>query len=119
MNRIHTEEIDLFEFKELNDLPTWYPIHEIPYTIQARVSLTPDTVTLQLTYISKSKDPDFFLAKYKMMTMGTNFSISTLHLQQQQLQDILLSQDKKCLQGLHQSPLYCLSSTSSKFNFNF
>ena len=58
VNRIHTEEIDLLDSKQLNDLPTWYPVFETPYTIQDRVSLTPDTVTLQLTYIDKSKDLD-------------------------------------------------------------
>ena len=60
VNRIHTEKIDVLESKQLKDLPTWYPIFEIPYTIQVRVLLTPDTVTLQLTYINKSKDPDIF-----------------------------------------------------------
>ena len=34
VNGIHTEEIDLLEFKQLNDLPSWYPIFGIPYTIQ-------------------------------------------------------------------------------------
>ena len=26
MNGIHTEEVDLLEFKKLNNLPSWYPI---------------------------------------------------------------------------------------------
>ena len=34
VNRIHTEEVDLLEFKWLNDLHSWYPVFGIPYTIQ-------------------------------------------------------------------------------------
>ena len=30
-NRIHAEEVDLLELKEVNDLPSWYPLFQLPY----------------------------------------------------------------------------------------
>ena len=30
-NRIHTEEVYLLELKEANDLPSWYPLFQLPY----------------------------------------------------------------------------------------
>ena len=30
-NGIHTEEVDLLDLKEFNDLPSWYPFFHLPY----------------------------------------------------------------------------------------
>ena len=42
---IHTEEINLLDFKEWHDLPSWYPIFQLPYQIDAKVTCTGFTST--------------------------------------------------------------------------
>ena len=39
-NRIHTEEVDLLELKEANDLPSWYQLFHLPYQIDVKVTCT-------------------------------------------------------------------------------
>ena len=39
-NGIHTEEVDLLELKEFNDLPSWYPLFQLPYRIDVKVTCT-------------------------------------------------------------------------------
>ena len=60
LNRIPNEEGDLQEFKHLNNLPSWYPIFGLPYTIQANIDYTPHTAAIKLEYIDKSKDLNIF-----------------------------------------------------------
>ena len=36
-NGIHTEEVDLLDLKEFNDLPSWYPFFHLPYQIDVKV----------------------------------------------------------------------------------
>ena len=43
-NGIHTEEVDLLDVKESNNLPSWYPLFQLPYQI----------------YIDSSPDPNIF-----------------------------------------------------------
>ena len=37
---IHTEEVDLLNLKEFNDLPSWYPFFHLPYQIDIKVTCT-------------------------------------------------------------------------------
>ena len=48
LNGIHTEEVDLLEFKRNNDLPSWYPVFQIQYSIKLKVSYTEITTLVQL-----------------------------------------------------------------------
>ena len=48
---IHTEEVDLLDFKEWNDLPNWYPIFQIPYQIDAKVTCTGFYVYIEIKTI--------------------------------------------------------------------
>ena len=57
---IHTEEINLFDFKEWHDLPSWYPIFQLPYQIDAKVTCTGFYVYIEMIYIDSSPDPDIF-----------------------------------------------------------
>ena len=50
LNLIHTEEVDLLEFKQNNNLPAWYPVFKIPYNIGIRVSFTEHSTFVQLIY---------------------------------------------------------------------
>ena len=59
-NGIHTDEVDLLDFKEDNDLPSWYPIFQLPYQIDAKVTCTGVHVYIEIIYIDLSPDPDIF-----------------------------------------------------------
>ena len=57
---IDTEEINLLNFKEWHDLPSWYPIFHLPYQIDAKVTCTGFYVYIEIIYIDSSPDPDIF-----------------------------------------------------------
>ena len=59
-NGIHTEEVDLLEVKESNDLPSWYPHFQLPYQIDIKVPCTGVHVYVEIIYIDLSPDPDIF-----------------------------------------------------------
>ena len=60
-NRIHTEEVDLLEVKEPNILPSWYPLFQLPYQIDIKVTCTGFHVYIEIIYIDSSPDPDIFV----------------------------------------------------------
>ena len=55
---IHSEEVDLLDFNAYHDLPSWYPIFEIPYKTDAKVCCTGFYVYVTIIYIDLSPDPD-------------------------------------------------------------
>ena len=59
-NGIHTEEVDLLDVKESNDLPSWYPLFQLPYQIDVKVTCTGVHVYVEIIYINSSPDPDIF-----------------------------------------------------------
>ena len=59
-NGILTDEVDLLDFKEDNDLPSWYPIFQLPYQINVKVTCTGVHVYVEIIYIDLSPDPDIF-----------------------------------------------------------
>ena len=59
-NGIHTEEVDLLDVKESNDLPSWYPLFQLPYQIDMRVTFTGVHVNIEI-YIDLSPEPDIFV----------------------------------------------------------
>ena len=59
-NGIHTEEVDLLELKEADDLPNWYPLFHLPYQIDVKVTCTGFQVYIDIIYIDSSPDPDIF-----------------------------------------------------------
>ena len=60
-NGIHTEEVDLLDIKEDNDLPSWYPIFHLPYQVDLKVTCTGVYVYVEIIYIDSSSDPDIFV----------------------------------------------------------
>ena len=50
-NGIHTDEVDLLDFKEDNDLPSWYPIFQLPYQNDIKVTCTGVHVYVEIIYI--------------------------------------------------------------------
>ena len=64
LNGIHTKEVDLLEFKSTNDLPSWYPVFQIPYLVTAKVHCSAHIASIKLIYIDKSQDPDIFHPTY-------------------------------------------------------
>ena len=59
-NGIHTEEVDLLDVKESNNLPSWYPLFQLPYQINVKVTCTGVHVYVEIIYIDSSPDPDIF-----------------------------------------------------------
>ena len=59
-NGIHTEEVDLLDLKEFNDLPSWYPVFHLPYQIDINVTCTGFYVYVEIIYIDSSPDPEIF-----------------------------------------------------------
>ena len=59
-NRIHIEEVNLLEVKESNGLPSWYPLFQLPYKIDVKVTCTGIHVYVEIIYIDSSLDPDIF-----------------------------------------------------------
>ena len=60
-NGIHTEEVDLLELKEANDLPSWYPLFQLPYQIEMKVTCTGFHIYVDIIYIDSSPDPNIFV----------------------------------------------------------
>ena len=59
-NGIHTKEVDLLNLKEFNNLPRWYPIFQLPYQIDVKVTCTGFYVYMEIIYIDLSPDPEIF-----------------------------------------------------------
>ena len=57
---IHTDEVDLLDFKEDNDLPSWYPTFQLPYQIDKKLTCTGVHVYVEIIYIDLSPDPNIF-----------------------------------------------------------
>ena len=57
-NRIHTEEVDLLDLKEFNNLPSWYPFFYLPYQIDVKITCTGFYVYMEIIYIDSSPDPE-------------------------------------------------------------
>ena len=57
-NGIHTEEVDLLDLKEFNNLPSSYPFFHLPYQIDAKVTCTGFYVYVEIIYIDSSPDPE-------------------------------------------------------------
>ena len=56
--RIHTEEVDLLNLKEFNNLPSWYPFFHLPYQIDVKVTCTGFYVFVEIIYIDSSPNPE-------------------------------------------------------------
>ena len=59
-NGIHTEEVDLLKLKESNDPPSWYPLFQLPYQIDVKVTCTGFYIYVEIIYIDSSPDPKIF-----------------------------------------------------------
>ena len=59
-NGIHTEEVDLLDLKEFNNLPSWYPLFHLPYQIDVQASCTGFYVHVEIIYMDLSPDPEIF-----------------------------------------------------------
>ena len=57
---IHTEEVDLLDFKASNDLPSWYLVFQLPYQIDVKVTCTSSHVYIEIIYINASPNPEIF-----------------------------------------------------------
>ena len=60
-NRIHTEEVDLLELKESNNLPNWYLLFHLPFQFDVKVTCTGFHVYVDIIYNDSSPDPGIFV----------------------------------------------------------
>ena len=60
LNRLCTEEVDLLKFKRTDDLPSWYPVFQIPYQVKAKDHCSVHIALIKLIYVNKSQDPESF-----------------------------------------------------------
>ena len=74
---IHTEEINLLAFKEWHDLPSWYPVFQLPYQIDAKVTCTGFYVYIEIIYIDLSKDPDILRPTPTTTQVTSSYAIYT------------------------------------------
>ena len=61
-NGMHTEEVDLLNLKEFNDLPSWYPFFHLSYQTDVKVTCTGVYVYMEIIYIDLSPNPEIFSA---------------------------------------------------------
>ena len=59
-NRINKEEVDLLKLKEFYNLPSWYPLFQLPYQIDVKVTCKGFYIYIEIIYIDSSPDPDIF-----------------------------------------------------------
>ena len=59
-NGFHTEEVNLLNVKESNDIPSWYPLYQLPFQIDMKVTCTDVHIYVEIIYINSSPDPDIF-----------------------------------------------------------
>ena len=59
-NGIHTEEVDLLDLKEFNDLPSFDSLFQLPYQIDIKVTCTGFYIYMEIIYIDSSPDPEIF-----------------------------------------------------------
>ena len=57
---IYTQEVNLLNFKAHYDLPSWYPIFQLPYQTDAKVTCMVFYVFIEIIYIDSSPDPNIF-----------------------------------------------------------
>ena len=57
---IYTQEVNLLNFKAHYDLPSWYPIFQLPYQTDAKVTCRGFYVFIEIIYIDSSPDPGIF-----------------------------------------------------------
>ena len=60
-NGIHSEEVNLLKLKEANDLPSWYPLFQLPSQIDVKVTCTGFHVRIDIIHIDSSPDPDIIV----------------------------------------------------------
>ena len=76
-NGIHTEEVDLLKLNGANDLPSWYPLFQLPYQIDVNVTCTGFHVYIDIIYIDSSPDPDFFPLTFTAIQVTNSYGAYT------------------------------------------
>ena len=95
VNGIHTEEVDLLEFKQLNDLHSWYPIFGIPYTIPTNIDYTPHTAVIKIVHIDKPEDLNIFSPMFEFTQQEQLFTNSYYNYNKDNINSYWLRLDKQ------------------------
>ena len=76
-NTIHTEEVDLLDLKELNDLPSWYPFFHLTYQINVKVTCTGFYIYMEIIYIDSSPDSEIFRPMFTLSQVTKQYGAYT------------------------------------------
>ena len=90
---IHTKEINLLDFKEWHDLPSWYPIFQLPYQIDAKVTCTGFYVNIEIINV-----PTFLRHTFTMNQVLSSYNTYTMALMTQTISAIIDIKTDKSLQ---------------------
>ena len=98
-NRIHTEEVDLLDFKEDNDLPSWYPIFQLPYKIDVKVTCTGVHLYVEIIYILiRHPIPTSLHLTFIAIQVTSSYDVYTVSPAKKTISAIIEVKIDKCLQ---------------------
>ena len=95
---INTEEINLLDFKEWHDLPSWYPIFQLPYQIDEKFLVLASTSTSKSSTLISRQIPTFLHPKFTTNQVTSSYDTYTMALTTQTTSAIIEVKIDKILQ---------------------
>ena len=95
---IHTEEINLLNFKEWHDLPSWYLIFQLPYQIDAKLLVPASTSTSKSSTLIRRQIPTFLRPTFTTNQVTSSYDTYTTALTTQTTSAIIEIKTDKSLQ---------------------
>ena len=95
---IHTEEINLLDFKEWHDLPIWYLIFQLPYQIDAKLLVPASMSTLKSSTLIRRQIPTFLRPMFTTNQVTSSYDTYTSALTTQTTSAIIEIKTDKSLQ---------------------
>ena len=94
---IHTEEINLLAFKEWHDLPSWYPVFQLPYQIDTKLLVPASTCTSKSSTLIRRKIPTFLRPTPTMTQVTSSYDTYSTVLATQTTSPIIEIKNDKSL----------------------
>ena len=74
---IHTKEISLLNFKEWHNLPSWYPVFQLPYQIDAKLLVPASTSTSKSSTSIRRQIPTFLRPTFTTTQVTSSYDTYT------------------------------------------
>ena len=94
---IHTEEINLLDFKEWHDLPSWYPIFQLPYQSPQKLLVRASMSTLKSFTLIRLQIPTFLRHSLTTNQVTSSYATYTMTLTTQTISAISEIKNDKSL----------------------